>query len=216
MKNGRNIALVLAVAAIAGCASPGYKEGDQASGTMRAASAEAATAQAAVTTTLTALNDVMTAKEGDLRPRYEAFSTGVDKLRQSMQDLKHRTEAMSNNAASYLARWDRDLNDVKSADLRAKSRQRRAEVGERVRRVKDMSEQTGTLSATALSDLDDVRRVLGTDLTRGGIASVRDAAARAETSSVALRDSAARLTAELDALSNEVSSMASPPAQPEK
>lgn len=206
-----NICVAATLAALAGCTSPGYKEGDSAAGAMRAASAEAASVQTSVDATVAAIKDLMAAKDVDLRPKYEAFSTSLDKVQGSVTELQRRTDTMTTAAGNHLKGWGADLKKVNNDDLRRKSMQRRTEVEERVRKVKELSEQTRTRAKPALADLEDVRHVIGTDLTAGGIATVQDAAGRAEASAKALKESATKLTAELDALAGDIASKPPPP-----
>jgi hypothetical protein len=209
-----NVCVAAALAALAGCGSPGYKEGDSAAGAMRAAAAEATTVQTSLDAALGALQDLIGTSDADLRPKYEAFSTNLDKVQGSVTALQSRTDTMTTAATNHLKGWEADLKKVTNDDLRSKSHQRRAEVEERVRKVKELAAQTRTQATPALADLEDVRRVIGTDLTAGGIATVRDAAARAETSSKDLRESAVKLTAELDALAGDIASRLPPPTTP--
>jgi hypothetical protein len=217
MKSDRvNMCLTAAMVAmaVAGCASPGYKEGDSAAGAMRAAAAEAATVQTSVDATVTALKDLLSSTDVDLRPKYEAFSTNLDRVQGSVAALQRRTDSMTTAATNHLKRWEEDMKKVTSEELRKKSLQRRAEVEERVRKVKELSEQTRVTASPALADLEDIRRVIGTDLTAGGIATIRDAAERAQTSAAALKESATKLTAELDGLAGDIASKPPPPPPP--
>jgi hypothetical protein len=211
-----NMGLALALTIIAGCASPGYKEGDSAAGAMRAAAAEATTVQTSVDATTAALKDLLAAKDVDLRPTYESFSLNLDTVQGSVAALQRRTDAMTTAAASHLKGWEADLKKVNNEDLRTKSMQRRAEVEERVRKVKELAEQTRVRATPALADLEDVRRVIGTDLTAGGVATVRDAAGKAEASAKDLKESATKLTAELDAPAGDIASKSPPPPAPAK
>ncbi len=205
------ITLILSAGLLTACANPAYHEGDSASAAMRAAAAESTTVSGSIDGAWTALDQLLAAKEGDMRPTFDRFSGQVDALKSSIAALGSRTDKMSSAASTHLGRWERELKEVKSEDLRRKSLQRRAEVEERVRKVKELSGQTKQRADACVADLEDVRHVLGTDLTVGGVATVQDAAARARASSAALKDSAAKLTAELDALGKDI---ASPPTQP--
>lgn len=203
--------MVAVAGLLVGCASPGYHEGDQASAEMRATAAESMNTQQSIDAAWKDLDVLLNAKEGDLRPAFDRFAGHADSLKKAVDALQSRTTSMSSAATSYLSRWERELRDVKNEDLRNRSLQRRAAVEERVRKVKELAAQTKGRADECLSDLADVRRVLGTDLTLGGVATVQDAAARARASSASLREMAVKLTAELDGLGSDI---ASPPAPP--
>lgn len=207
MRNATKTGLaIVAAMAVSGCASPGYRNGDSASAAMRAASAESSSVQRHLDGAWKELDALVVMNEGDLRPHFDRFAAHVDQLQKAVEALRTRTNGMSSDTASYLSRWERELREVKNEETRRKSLQRRAEVQERVRKATEMSEQAWTKADACLADLNDVRRVLGTDLTQGGIVTVQDAVARAKASSAALRDQSVKLSAELDGIGKDIAS----------
>lgn len=197
---------------LTGCASPGYREGDSASAAMKAAAIESGSARDQIDAAWKHLDALLAADKGDLRPAFDRFAASVDSLKVSVDGLHTRTERMSAAAGSYLARWERELRSVKDDELRQKSTERRAAIENRVKQAKDLAAKVRAKADTAMAEFGDIRRILGTDLTLAGVATIKHAAARAKTTSQALRDLAVQLSSELDALSGDIASPVEQPA----
>lgn len=193
------------VLVVGGCAAPNYREAQTTSGVLRATSEDATSAVAALDGTAASLRDLMRTDEGDLRPRYDAFSASVDGFADTMANLQKRAVDVSTAAGVYLDEWDRELQHVQNPELRSRSVDRKRSVDQAMAAVTSLENRAREQSASILSDLQDVRRVLGTDLTRGGLMTVELTATALEARIADLRDTSARLSDELAALSGDLS-----------
>jgi hypothetical protein len=188
-----------------GCATPNYKDAELTSGALRATAEDANASLASIDGTMGVLRELMRTQGGDLRPKYNQFSDSVDRLAASLAALERRTTSIQAAAGGYLEKWDKELDQVQNPQLRKQSMDRKHSIEQGVASVASLQGLTHEQAGPVLSDLQDVRRVLGTDLTRGGLASVELTVVRIETNVAALRDTSSRLSTELAALSADLS-----------
>ena len=205
MKTSTRLIVASLAACLGGCATHNYKEAEATSGALRATAEEANSALASIDATMASLRDLMRTEEGDLRPRYDAFSNSLDQMGASLVALQKRASAISAVANGYLDEWDRELQQVQNGDLRTRSMERKRSIEQGLAAVENLKSQAREQGSPVLADLQDVRRVLGTDLTRGGLASVKLTVVRLERSVADLRDTSARLSNDVVALSGDLS-----------
>ena len=111
----------LIVLVAAGCQSNGYKKGDDAAVSLRAAAQEVQAESQAIDATLEALNDLIQKPAPDLKPQFKYYSPAVDRLERSAR------RAERTRAGGLVVGVDRDLPlsmdlvsnlaDVKAGDL---------------------------------------------------------------------------------------------------
>ncbi len=193
------------LAGVCGCASPSYNQGDSAAQAAKATAAETGTTQAAIDAAMAALRDLVGTKEGDLKSKFETFSSATDKLSSSVASMQKKSDDVAARATAHLEKWEKDLADIKSEDIKANSRKRKASIDASVAKVKELAATAKGQSTPLLDGLGDIKKVLGTDLTQGGIGTVRDPAGKLDSLAAALRDTAVKFGAELQTLSNELS-----------
>lgn len=158
-------ALVLGLAA---CASSGPSRSAKAVDTMEETHAELTKVRTQIDLTLTSLRDVMNASPDQLRPAFDSYSKNVDKLRGEAARTKKRFQSMKTKRNDYLVEWEKEQGQVRDPELRQIGRERRSEVkGSLDRMVESLTVANETFDPL-LSDLGDVQKVLGNDLTQTG------------------------------------------------
>jgi len=190
-----NLALAAALTVLAGCASKSYDKGAATANATSAAAAAVAQTSTRVTDVLGALNNLTFKSQGDLRKQYDAFVTTIANLDKSIETLGAKATAMRDAATAFSENWSNQLNQIQGADLRQRSTERMNEV---TAKLKDMDASYLAVKSSLrpfTSDLKDIQTYLGTDLTTGGIASVKDVVAKTKVDAVPLRDSIKQLQA---------------------
>lgn len=210
------VTTLLVLVGVCGCATPSYNQGDSASQAAKATAAETGTTQASLDATMAALRDLMGVKEGDLKGKFDAFAAAFDKLSASVKSMQSKADDMAARATAHLEKWEKDLAEIKSEDIKANSRKRKADIEASVAKVKELAANAKSESTPLLEGLGDIKKVLGTDLTQGGLSTVRETAARLESNATALRATAVKFGAELQTLSTELSTGTPPPAEQKK
>ncbi|HEY9249167.1 MAG TPA: DUF2959 family protein [Rariglobus sp.] len=206
-------ALLASLALLAGgCTSNGYnhKAADTSSSLQKAAH-DVRQGNGQIDAVLFALSSLVNSPEPDLKPQFNKFVTAVEKLETLSTDISKQTAAMQERGADYFRTWDEELAKIQNEDIRSRSTDRKNTVSARFERVRITYVQTRSAFVPFLSDLKDIRTALSTDLTTGGLASIKSIANQARDNAPPLREALGKLEADFKALG--VSLSASTPAQ---
>jgi hypothetical protein len=207
-----NLALTTALAVVlAGCVSHTYDKGAATSTALHSAADAMAQTSTKVTDVLAALNDLTFKSQGDLRKQYDALVTATGKLNKSMETLGEKVTVVRNAAAVYSENWSNQLAAITSPDLRAHSTERMNEVTAKLKEMDASYQGVKNSLNPFLTDLKDIQTYLGTDLTAGGLASIKDKVAKTKIDAVPLRDSIKQLRASFSSLSTALSPVLPPP-----
>jgi len=147
--------------------------------------------------TMSSLEDLVNKPGADLRPQFKLFSENLDRLEASARRNDKAAEAALKKNALYLASWDLQITNMNYEVVRSRSEARRTEVGERFKSVHNHYREARTAMQPLLTYLKDIRRALGSDLTRGGLQSVKPIVANARENAQRVQTSLTKLTSEL-------------------
>jgi uncharacterized coiled-coil DUF342 family protein len=136
----------------------------------------------------------------DLRQQYKRFDNAVTELSESVKDLASKAEEMKSRGADYFAKWDKESAQIQNEDIRSRSEIRRNEVAARFNRMSEQYDEARTAFRPFMSDLRDVQKFLSTDLTAGGLAAIKDTAAKASQDAVPVKESLVRLSDDFKSL----------------
>ncbi len=155
---------------------------------------------------LVALSDLVNNPGSDLKPQFKQFEGSVDKLSSLAKDVREQAVAMQEKGAAYFQQWDADLATIQDEDIRSRSTERKNTVATRFDRVRSSYATTNAAFVPFMSRLTDVRTALTTDLTNGGLNSVRRAADQADIDAVPLREALRQLSSDFKVLGLSLSS----------
>lgn len=158
-------ALVLSLAA---CASSGPSRSAKTVETMEETHAGLGKVRAQVDRTLASLHEAINAGPDRFRPSFTAYSKDVDRLRGDAAQTRKRFQSMKTKRSDYLAAWQKEQGQVRDPELRQLGENRRAEVRANLDRVVEALTVANEEFDPLLSDLADVQKVLGNDLTATG------------------------------------------------
>jgi hypothetical protein len=197
----RNLAtLATAVGLITGCASDNYKNSASTAASLNQASGMINKANTHIDESLADLNDLVANPAPDLRKQFDRFNHALDELGVSSKDIACKDGEMKSQGADYFAKWDKESARIQNEDIRSRSETRRSEVSARFNRIGQQYNETEIAFQPFLSDLRDVQKFLSTDLTAGGLAAIKDSAAKAARDAVPLKESLAKLSEEFRSL----------------
>lgn len=190
------IALAACGVLIAGCASTGYEKADTTSTSLQEAAQGIDNALVPLDAVVTALSDLVNNPGPDITPQFQKYSSAVSKLESLANEVSSRAAAMQEQGAAYFQKWNEELAKIQNDDIHTRSLDRKNAVAARFERVRVSYVQTTAAFAPFMSDLKDIRTALATDLTAGGLASVKGLASKANDKVLPLRESLVRLSAE--------------------
>ena len=203
---------VFALLAFGGCASNRYNDkAANTSSSLNKAAQDVRQGNGQIDAVLIALSSLVDSPAADLKPQFNKFTAALEKLESLADDVSKQAGAMQGQGANYFRSWDQELAKINNEDIRSRSTERKNAVSARFERVRVTYAQTKSAFAPFLSDLKDIRTALATDLTTGGLASIRTVANQARDKAPPLREALSEL--ELDFQNLGVSLSAKNPAR---
>jgi len=175
----QQIVPLLAAAAIAGgCASSGGK-GQATSDSIQKTADAVGKVDAALDTVVNSLNDLTGNPQPDLRPQFKAYKTSVSDLDSIATKFRNAATAMDGKTDQLMTEWDKQLALINNEDIKARSLERKAEITEQLTQIKESFANAKQSFNPVMSDLKDIVTYLETDLTPGGVAAIKNTAAKA-------------------------------------
>jgi chromosome segregation ATPase len=216
MKTLRQLSVIpVTILLLAGCKTGNYEKGaDTASGLTESGNRIAA-GNAKIDATLAALNDLVNNPQTDAVPKFKKYSSALSDLESAGKDVSAKVTSMRESGNEYFKAWDQQLAAIKNEDIKSRSAERRAEIQQKFTEIKKNYVEAGDAFKPFMSDLKDIQTALGTDLSAGGIASVKGAADKANKDAVPLKETINKLSAQFKDLGVALAS-APQPAAPAK
>ena len=199
-----------------GCKSAGYDAGNKTAADIQAAADRIGAMNGQIDAVVTSLNDIVEKPQADLRPQYKQFADYVAAVESSAKDVAAARQSMADKQKEFFAKWDEQLALIKNEDIKARSQSRKDEVNKNLLAIKTSYLEAATAFKPFLADLKDVQKYLSVDLTAGGVAAIKDTAAKVNESATPLKASIAKVAEDFKALGVSMSSVAPAPAAPEK
>ena len=207
-----NLALAVAVALFAGCASTSYDKGAATSKALAASATAVGATSQSLYDVLGAMDKLTFKSQGDLRDQFDAFKAASQGLNKSMDRLGDSVAALRAKADAYFTDWTNHTALIQSADLRQRSLDRKAEVSGKLAAVTASYDQLKAAVHPFAIDLNDMQTYLDTDLTVSGIATIKDTVAKTKVDAVPLRDAIKQLQGSFTDLSAALSPVMPAPA----
>jgi len=204
--------LALTVLWLAGCASVGYNKGDATARALENAATQAQDESRTLELTMTSLNDLVNKPAADLKPQFEKFSKALDQLAAAEKRTDAASISVSEKGAVYFQAWDQELAGMSYEPIRNQGRTRKAEVTKTFDDVTHRYHEAQASLPPLLDYLRDIRKSLRSELTPGGLASVKNLVANAQDKADNSQKALAKVAADLTTLSKSMSSSVAPPA----
>ena len=143
---------------------------------------------------------------GDLQQTYSQFTREVADVKAGGDRARARAQDMRARGQQYVAKWEKEADQVSSPELKAGMEQRRAKVKQRYDEIKSTAQAARDAYDPYLRDLQDIQRALANDLTPGGVDAARGAISKAKAEGQTLQQRIDDLIAQLDEVSGSMSS----------
>jgi len=210
-----NLLLASGLVWMAGCASTGYESGEKAAKNIQAAANQIAALPGHIDATLASLQDLVDKPQPDLRPQYKKFVKNLEKVESTAKGVAAARQGMADKGKAFMDNWDAQLAQIKNEDIKSRSESRKSEVEQKMMAIKSSYAEAEMAFKPFMSDLKDVQKYLGTDLTTGGVAAIKDTVVKVNQESDPLKVSIGKLADDFKSLGVSMSSVTPPPA-PEK
>jgi hypothetical protein len=170
----RWIGALFIAASIAGCASTQRERKDATTTSIEELHASMIQTRSQIEKTLDSLDSLMEATPETLRPAYKAYAEDADKVADLADDVDDESRQLRRRSDEWLAGWEKSQSDVRDPELKALSEQRRARALERIQEIDRSLSEARVAFTPFVSNLQDVKTVVGGDLTPNSVAAVSD------------------------------------------
>lgn len=177
---------VLAAIILAGCNTANYQKGSAAGAGLADSANRMHQGTVKIDATLTNLNDMVT-NPGDLAAQFKKYAASVADLETSAKNVESKVASMRGKGNEYFKAWDTQTAQIKNEDIKQHSASRKAEVQQKFTDIRMNYTRASEQFKPFLSDLKDIQMALATDLTVGGVNSVKGAAEKANKDAVPLK-----------------------------
>jgi hypothetical protein len=123
--------------------------------------------------TLGVLNGLTAQKKGDLRPAYNAFCAELPKTEAAAGVTRTRVQWMAGDGRQYFKDWQKTIDSIANESLRKKAQKRMDAVRKSYDKVEASLVRAGEKFQPFLTDLNDIKKFLATDVTAGGVKAIR-------------------------------------------
>jgi chromosome segregation ATPase len=192
----QSVVLAVAAALISGCSSPSYEKAASTSTSLQRAAEVIDQSNAQIEMVLAALSDLVTTPSADVETQFQTYTSLMEGLQSLSNHVREEASHMQTAGAAYFQTWDEELAKIQNEDIRARSTERKNEVSTRFERVRASYREATAHFEPFMSDLEDIHTALGTDLTAGGLASIKDVLDKAKRDAAPLQESLAKLSQE--------------------
>lgn len=132
--------------------------------------------RAQIDRTLASLDALLSVPEAQLRDAYLQFAKDVDTITKQAALLDKESRQMKRRSEAWLSAWKETYGEVKNPELKALTEQRREQVLSRFYALDGSLAAAREAFRPFLANLQDVRKVIGIDLTPQSIAAVSSTA----------------------------------------
>ena len=120
------------------------------------------------------LDSLLNAPSDQLRTAYDRYDADVRKMKEYANAIRDTDNDLQKNSDTYLKSWQKDASSVSNPELRQIAEQRRNEIADKYRTMSSATSSATQTFTAFLHDIDDIRKVIGNDLTPTGQAGVKN------------------------------------------
>lgn len=172
----RWIGAMFIAATVAGCASTQRERRDATTTSIEELHASMVQTRSQIEKTLDSLDVMLEAETATLRPAYKEYSEDTDKVADLADDVDKESRQLRVRSDAWLLGWKESQQDVQDPELKALGEKRLAEALERIQAIDRSLAEARIAYAPFVSNLQDVKMVIGGNLTQNSVAAVSDTA----------------------------------------
>jgi len=201
-----NLFLAAALAAgaatlFSGCGTTsGYKQADKTGASIAEFRDEIVGGKKVIDATMKSLSDIAATANTDPRKAFAQYTKDVAKLESTAASVRKRGQAMQQEGQAYFTRWEKELAQVKDAEIRTLAEQRRAKLQETFESIRKYSDPLKAQFEPWMSNLKDLQKYLSNDLTIEGVDAAKSLFSKTTEQGLAVQKSMDALVGELNTI----------------
>jgi hypothetical protein len=195
------LATFAAAALLAGCGTTsGYKQADKTGEGIAEFRDEIVNGKKAIDETMKSLDLIATSAATDPRKSFEKYSKSVANLESTAGKVRDRGQDMKAKGKAYFTQWEKEMAEVKSEEIRNLAASRKEKLQTTFDAIAKAAEPLKAQFNPWMSDLKDLEKFLGNDLTIAGVDAAKGLFAKARTAGMEVQKSMDSLIAELNSV----------------
>lgn len=192
----KTAAAALGILILAACATSTPDRAAKAASSLDVMHTNSTRARAQIDTVLTSLDTMLNASPDRLRETYDRYDKDVKQMNAYAADMRENDADLRSNGNAYLAQWQRDASNVSDPELRALAERRRDQIARSSEEMRSKVTLAAGSFEAFLRDINDIKKVIGNDLTPVGQRNVKDTTVAQTANTEGLRVKAAVHNAE--------------------
>ena len=159
---------------LAGCATSAPDRSARTASTLDSLQQNTTKARLQIDAVVASLDALLNAPSDHLRAAYDRYNSDVKKMKEYASAIRDNDADLQKNSDAYLKNWQKDAASVSNPELRAIAEQRRDEIATKYRTMSTSHTGAAQSFTAFLRDIDDIRKVIGNDLTPTGQSTVKN------------------------------------------
>lgn len=173
--SGSTIALFCLVTAFAvsACSTTGLQRSDDIQSKMESVDNDIAAIVEQIEAVGSSLDELTRRGQSDLEGAFNQFSDDASKIEDMQQRFSRHAAEMEESGEAYFEAWESDSEEYDNPEIRQRSEERRAELGETFDKIAENNVGVKEAFRAYVSDINEIERFLSNDLTGDGINSIK-------------------------------------------
>jgi chromosome segregation ATPase len=140
----------------------------------------------------------------ELRPQFEKYKAELAKMEERAKSARERAVSMREKGQAFFAEWEQQVKEIQNEDIRKEAQKRLAKRKKSYGRILTAVEEAREELVPFMSDLNDVRKLLESELSTSTVASTKSLIRQANWHGEDVRDSLSDVEKELDRVAAEL------------
>jgi chromosome segregation ATPase len=140
----------------------------------------------------------LTVKGVELRPQFETYKAELAKMEEQSKITRVRANSMKEKGAAAFQEWEKEVQAINNPDIRKQAEKRYAKRKKSYDNIQKAMQKARDELVPFMSDLNDIRKLLDSELTRDTVAATRSTIRSADWHGQDVRGSLSDVEKELD------------------
>jgi chromosome segregation ATPase len=146
----------------------------------------------------------LTGEGVDLRPQFEKFKAELVKMEERAKSARNRADSMREKGGAFFSEWEQQVNTIQNEEIRNEAATRLGKRKKSYDRILAAMQDAKAELVPFLSDLNDIRKLLESELSAGSVASAKNTMKKAKWHGEDVQESLSDVEKELDRVSSEL------------
>ena len=140
----------------------------------------------------------------ELRPQFEKYKTELTKMEEKARSARDRADSMKEKGQAFFTEWEQHINTIQNEDIRKEAAKRLAKRKKSYDKILTTMQEAKEQLVPFMSDLNDTRKLLDSELTTASVASTKSLIRQANWHGEDVRESLTDVEKELDRVAAEL------------